>query len=51
MSDFYEDLADEMGRPGIQPEDGDLISEKELKAMLRNKVYTLPRPYVTEEDM
>src|ERR1700722_11112792 len=47
MSDFYEDLANE----AAESDSGSEISEKEFRAMLRNKIYTLPRPYVTENDL
>lgn len=43
MSDFNEDRAYEMGRPGIQPEESDVLSEKEF--------VTLLRPRLTSDDI
>jgi hypothetical protein len=49
MSDFAEDRAHEMGRPG--PENEDLLSEREFADMLRTRMYldTPRRTHITEK--
>jgi hypothetical protein len=47
-SDFSEDLAHEAGRPGIQPEEGDLVSFEEFKRLLRVRLME-ERPMETKD--